>query len=312
MNWLVLYHVTNSKEKDLFYQILDSIRKRVIKFNLHIVYLYTIAEDIDKGTLGRKEECKHYELHFKRKGNKEYPDDREILTILGELSPHYDGFVYSGHSSGYLFGREEDPIFSIVELAKTIEDTNHKFKVSIFDTCYVNNLETLYHLRHISDYIVATPSFCEDTSVLELDAFFDEDQNLVDYLKTIIDEYVIITESCPQDSGALRMSLVDTSGLEKLANSIRSVSPALTYDKNTIIHPADHKVHHICDVILNAFDDGNLTQEDLDHIVKNLRKTVIYSKSSMNPDSCHHTVCIGMYSELPYHPTGHEIEYFTF
>lgn len=307
MNWLVLYHVTTIEEKDLFYRILNSITKRRLLFDIHIVYLYSVPEDVEKGKAGYVEECLHFEIPSTEEP---YPDDRPILVILEDLFPNYSGFVYSGHSSGYLFGKEEDPIFSIVDLSDVVDRTNHKFKVAIFDTCYINNLETLYQLRHMSDYILATPSFCEDASVLELPAFFKNLEPLVEYLKNIVDQYVLSgNNTC---AGALRLSLVRTEGLHDLAMSIRDVSPALEYNSDTIVHPADHKLHHICDVILNAFDDGRLLKEDLDDVIDHLKKTVIYSKSSPNADSCHHTVCIGIYSELPYHPIGHEIEYFTF
>ncbi len=304
MNWLILYHVTTPEEQRIFDQILQYIKNSFRYGILHLIYYYSSATEKSK-----VESKVHY--YFTSNQRKSWTDNRQIKDIICTTSEkgRYNGFIYAGHSSGYLLGREESPLLSLLDL---ISCFHRRFEVAIFDTCYMNTLETLYQLQRLSRYLVATPSFYEDDSVLETQAFylhdFTKDQDIQKYLKGIIDEFVIKKQ---KEDNTIRLSLIDNDHIDPIVKSVQNLH--LIFNKESIVHPEDPQLHHLCDVLWNSYDAGTIGEEDFQTVIGQLKRLIVYTKSCWNCNLLgHHNVCVGIYSELPDHAMAKELEYFTF
>ena len=67
-----------------------------------------------------------------------------------DIVTRYFGEVYSQQASNH---------FEITDMADALAATGHKFRYLLFDACFMANIETLYDLRSVIGYIVASP--CE-------------------------------------------------------------------------------------------------------------------------------------------------------
>lgn len=111
---------------------------------------------------------------------KTYPDDASIYSVDPErisevmadmkaVAPAEDyGLVLWSHANGWLggtsendnryraFGDDRGYHISVQTLARTLADEHFSF--IYFDCCLMGNVETIYELRHITDFIVASPT----------------------------------------------------------------------------------------------------------------------------------------------------------
>lgn len=136
-----------------------------------------------------------------------------VTRFLGEGYPFFSSYS-EGHSN----------MFDMPELASAISSTGVKFEYIIYDACFMANIESLYDLRHCSDYAIASVSeimgagFPYRTVIPHLLQYRGKEFDL----ESACLEYTTFYEEDSQTSGSI--SLVDCSELEALAAVTRKVN----------------------------------------------------------------------------------------
>jgi hypothetical protein len=184
---------------------------------------------------------------------------KQVIADVKELAPTSDmGLVFWSHSSGWMqrtsrtsevkrrgFGLESGEIMSITDLADALKG-NH-FSFIWFDSCFMGTVEVMYQLRHVADYIVASPTetpwdgmpyhltlpllFAADAPDLRgaIDVTYDYDMN------TLTDD------KCP-----VTLTLTDCSQLDALADATADVYASANplpddFDPQLFARPTDFK-----------------------------------------------------------------------
>lgn len=136
-----------------------------------------------------------------------------VTRFLGEGYPFFSKYK-EGHSN----------MFDIPELATALSSTGVKFEYIIYDACFMANIESLYDLRHCSDYAIASVSeimgsgFPYTTVIPHLLQYRGKEFDL----ESVCYEYTQHYREESNTSGSI--SLVDCSELEALAAATRKVN----------------------------------------------------------------------------------------
>lgn len=209
----------------------------------------------------------------------------------------YDGFVYTGHSSGYVFGRNAHPAFHLKDLCKWIKTAS--LKAIIFDSCYCGTLECMYELYRYTKYVITTPVYHDET-VLSIGAFYDYKKPLLNYLKSIVRAFPIQGNQ----RYSLRFTLVSIENIPPLVSFIKNHWDKLSWDKSGKAYQEDNYLYHICDVV------GNLTKIQQEEFSQLINKALIMSEAKQEgklygPPH----LCLGLYRESP-EPLASELAFF--
>ena len=210
----------------------------------------------------------------------------------------YDGFVYTGHSSGYVFGRNVRPSFHLKDLCGWVG--NSSLKAIIFDSCYCGTLECMYELYGCTKYVITTPVYHDET-VLSTRAFYKSGSSLLNYLKNIVKSFPI--EGNQRYS--LRFTLVSIENIPALAQFVKTHWDKLNWDKSGKAYQEDNYLYHICDAV------SNLNQEEQEEFSLLLNKALIITEAKHNgklygPPH----LCLGLYRESP-EPLASELSFFS-
>lgn len=203
-------------------------------------------------------------------------------------SQKYDALAYCGHSSGYVFGPDKHVHFTILELCSWLRQ-HGPVKVIAFDACYCGTVECLYELHGLTKYILAAPSYHDD-SILVTPSLYVNNKNLKKYLQSIVEDF-------PENGDpkmSLRLSLIDVNALPPLVGFLQKNNEKLSWTSCGIIHKSDPQLHHIC----NAATGLSKTLQD--------RFQQLLSKVVLTTESCKDCklygpehVCLGIYMEIP-------------
>lgn len=180
---------------------------------------------------------------------KTYPDDptiysvevdrmREVLADMKTYAPADDyGMVFWGHATAWMthgkddiaipgvtpkkrsYGSDRDKWMTLSSMAEALRD--EKFSFIYFDVCLMGTVEVAYELRHITPYIVASPTELEGEGMpyhLNLRPFFSSDEPDVVGMATNTFEYY---NNRPGYN--CQMVVIDTSALDNLADVSREV-----------------------------------------------------------------------------------------
>ena len=207
-SWLCCYACTGIAEyRDFFDKVLPIIRKYLTEgtIDLHLVAYYVQGNGNIKGCI----EIVDKEFHF----DCPYQHINEALSDLFQKRK-YDGFVYSGHSSGYVFGRNVKPTFHLTDLCNWL--SGQQLKIIIFDSCYCGTIECLYELHGAAKYAITTPTYHEE-SILVVPDFYSFQPPLLDYMSNILYNFAIYGNK----KYSLRLNVVDLDELPHLVCFLR-------------------------------------------------------------------------------------------
>ena len=191
--------------------------------------------------------------HYNRNLNTTSLEDfQAILDDVTELAPAQEyRLVLGSHATGWLPARKTmkksfgidvgengnrgsdtkadgsyGDEMEIADLAKAIENSRMKhLKHLFFDACLMQTLEVAYELRHVTDYITASPiAISADgsnyTLLLQKNAFFSDDMTQI--AKINVEDYRY------RYWGTV-MSVIQTDALDDLAQFTRNVLPHSTW-----------------------------------------------------------------------------------
>ncbi len=171
---------------------------------------------------------------------------RRVMADMHQLAPANDyALVMWSHSSGWLKPSVSAPQnrswgvenstggaeMSIPELADALRGEHFSFMY--FDCCYMGNIETLYELRGITDYVVASPTEFPSDGMpynLNVGCFFELVPDLKGAARNTFDYYDV-------QSGKYRsctISVYDMSKIDRVAKATRNIM------LENLILPADY------------------------------------------------------------------------
>ncbi|MDE5989868.1 MAG: hypothetical protein K2H17_10795 [Duncaniella sp.] len=180
---------------------------------------------------------------------KTYPDDpdlysveigrmRQVLADMKTLAPAEDyGMVFWGHATAWMthpedmdasmvsrsYGTDRDRWMSLSSLGKALE--GEKFSFIYFDCCLMGTVEIAYELRDVTPVITGSPTEVEGEGMpyhLNLPAFFASDAP--DMVRAAENTYTYLSGKGLRS----QMVVVDTSGLDDLAQASRDIFATLT------------------------------------------------------------------------------------
>ncbi len=183
---------------------------------------------------------------------KTYPSDinsvapdvmKMVIADIHHIAPAEEyGLLLWSHASGWIapsrsWGQDigfsgQDREMSIPDLADALG--NHQFRFIYMDCCFMGNIETLYELRDVADYIIASPT---ETPYAGMDyernipEFFAED---IDFHKIVANTHeVVAAQQRDGDHCGIAISLYDMSRIEAVSEAVKSI-----YADNTHV-PSD-------------------------------------------------------------------------
>lgn len=208
----------------------------------------------------------------------------QFIATMAELAPSKRyGLICAGHGQGWLprdvvkndadiskFGVDYAPwvkaegaevtraygeakgMLNIPELASAIELSGVELDYILFDACFMSNIETVYDLRNLAKYIIASPceimgkGFPYDKTLPHL--FLDEGMTS-DYAKAAESYYIYYRDDYNQTARSGSVTLFDCSEIEALAEATKSVMSSATedYDKSQLQTYEGERVHHFYD-----------------------------------------------------------------
>lgn len=181
---------------------------------------------------------------------------------------------------------EAKVMLNIPELASAIELSSIELDYILFDACFMSNIETVYDLRNVANYIIASP--CEIMGngfpyERTLPYLFMDEGMTSDYEKAAESYYIYYRDDYNQNARCGSVTLFDCAEIKALAEATKNVINSATeeYDKKQLQTYEGQAVHHF-------FDFGqwvNVVATDstaLDTFNTQLSKTVIakYTLSS--------------------------------
>lgn len=179
---------------------------------------------------------------------KTYPDDpsiysveisrmREVLSDMKSFAPAKDyGMIFWGHATAWMthgasditeasgtkkrsYGTDRSKWMTLSSMAEALDGENFSF--IYFDCCLMGTVEVAYEMRHVTPYIVASPTEVEGEGMpysLNIPAFFATDKPDVTGMATNTFEYYN-----NRPSSSCQMVVIDTSALNDLAEATRKV-----------------------------------------------------------------------------------------
>lgn len=158
----------------------------------------------------------------------------EVIADAKRVAPANDyGLILWSHASAWVeptidaegktksFGSDRNREMSIPNLAKTLQGKGFSF--IYFDCCFMANVESVYELRNVTDYIAgSTIELPADGMPYDknLPLFFEDTPNLKKACENTFNYYNSLETSIRR---TCTMSLIDTSKLGKLAEVCRRI-----------------------------------------------------------------------------------------
>lgn len=119
------------------------------------------------------------------------------------------------------------PQMDVADMAHAIADAGVHCKFIFFDACLMQNLEVDYALRHVTDYVVASPMATPGNGSYYThdiqSGFFSEDPS--DLARTYLQDVQSPALSADYSDFGLSISCIRTAGLDALAQTLSEVLP---------------------------------------------------------------------------------------
>lgn len=171
----------------------------------------TVDKEFLRGVVGRMKEvapADSYGLIMSSHGGGWVPADLYDAYLLGEES--------RATAEPLFYGQDDADCMEIPDLVDAIGDIH--FSYIIFDACFMANIEGLYDMRSVADYIIASPTEILGTGFPYEEfipmLFERDDHSLVEVCHSYMDYYA-------DTSGTI--ALVDCSRVDALAEVMKSV-----------------------------------------------------------------------------------------
>lgn len=165
----------------------------------------------------------------------------------------------------------------ITELAGILASLDFRFDYLIFDDCFMANIETVYDLRSVVDYIVASP--CEIMAAgfpydRALPALFGEgtvEERLIGASREFWNFYENDYDSVSLNEQSGCISLTVTAALDQLADVMRRLNETGPHDCDTNALQTyeglkRHVFYDLGHYVVSAFDDPALLDEFADRL----------------------------------------------
>ena len=205
-----------------------------------------------------------YGLIMSSHGGGWVPADLYDIYLLGESSR-----VNEPDAKPLFYGQDDSDCMEIPDLVDALKHT--RFKYIIFDACMMANVESLYDMRNMADYIIASP-----TEILGagfpyeniLPLLFERTDHK---LKEVCEAYM---EYYRDTSGTI--ALIDCSKMDALAEAMRGVYAEAKSVDVSQVQAYDNFLYHL------YFDLGDYvkqvaTGDTLERFNAALRDVVVYS-----------------------------------
>ena len=141
---------------------------------------------------------------------------------------------------------------NITELASAIEQSEISLDYILFDACFMSNIETVYDLRNVANYIIASP--CEIMGKgfpyeRTLPFLFTDNGNSTDYAKAAESYYLYYRDEYTSSSRCGSIAVYDCSMIEALAEATKGVVASATddYDASKLQTYEGKRVHEFYD-----------------------------------------------------------------
>ena len=156
--------------------------------------------------------------------------NKEYTRPLSTFAPFSFGIDVG--QDGSLYGDRDyqgkpGPQMDITDMAQAIAESGMHLRYILFDACLMQNVESSYALRHVTDYVVASPMAISAhggnyTHLIEKGLFSEQVEDIVTtYYADIIDPAQYNT----YDDYGIVISSVRTAGLDSLARTIAQLLP---------------------------------------------------------------------------------------
>lgn len=259
------YFDTNLKDAE------NAIRKGILGNNNRVMYLlqedkYTanigeICFDSESGTY-RKIDIETISLSGPRITSETIGEN--ISKIVDIAPAERYGIIFAGHGQGWVprsylnggagistlsaglspftpapgaevtraFG-EYNVQMDISEIAEGINLSNTAMDYILFDACFMSNIEAIYDLRNVANYIIASP--CEIMGrgfpyERTLPYLFEDEGRSTNYIKAAESYYLFYRDEYVGDSRCGSVAVIDCSTLEPLAEATKEVLRSAVYD----------------------------------------------------------------------------------
>lgn len=227
----------------------------------------TVDKEFLAGVINRMKEvapADSYGLIMSSHGGGWVPADLYDVYLLGESSR-----ANEPNAEPLFYGQDDSDCMEIPDLVDALKHT--RFKYIIFDACMMANVESLYDMRDMADYIIASP-----TEILGagfpyenfLPLLFERtDHKLKEVCETYMEYY-------RDTSGTI--ALIDCSKMDALAEAMRGVYAEAKSVDVSQVQAYDNFLYHL------YFDLGDYvkqvaTGDTLERFNAALRDVVVYS-----------------------------------
>lgn len=227
----------------------------------------TVDKEFLAGVINRMKEvapADSYGLIMSSHGGGWVPADLYDVYLLGESSR-----TNEPNAEPLFYGQDDSDCMEIPDLVDALKHT--RFKYIIFDACMMANVESLYDMRNMADYIIASP-----TEILGagfpyenfLPLLFERTDHK---LKEVCEAYM---EYYRDTSGTI--ALIDCSKMDALAEAMRGVYAEAKSVDVSQVQAYDNFLYHL------YFDLGDYvkqvaTGDTLERFNAALRDVVVYS-----------------------------------
>lgn len=227
----------------------------------------TVDKEFLAGVINRIKEvapADSYGLIMSSHGGGWVPADLYDVYLLGESSR-----ANEPNAKPLFYGQDDSDCMEIPDLVDALKHT--RFKYIIFDACMMANVESLYDMRNMADYIIASP-----TEILGagfpyenfLPLLFERTDHK---LKEVCEAYM---EYYRDTSGTI--ALIDCSKMDVLAEAMRGVYAEAKSVDVSQVQAYDNFLYHL------YFDLGDYvkrvaTGDTLERFNAALRDVVVYS-----------------------------------
>ena len=172
---------------------------------------------------------------------------------ISKLSFDYDPWEQAaGAETTRAFGDKPNFIMNIPELASAIELSGVELDYLLFDACFMSNIETVYELRNLANYIIASP--CEIMGrgfpyEKTLPHLFVDGGNTTNYVGAAESYHLYYRDEYANNARSASIAVFDCSEIEALADATKRIMKSATeeYDASKLQTYEGQKVHHFYD-----------------------------------------------------------------
>lgn len=182
---------------------------------------------------------------------------REIIQRGADISPSSFSYGYnpwipaSAAEVTRAFG-ENNVQVNINELAEGIEHSQIELDYILFDACFMSNIETIYELRHVANYIIASP--CEIMGKgfpyhHTLPYLFEDNGNSSDYIKAAESYHLFYRDEYTSNYRCGSIAVYDCHEIDALAEITKELakSARTEYDTASLQTYEGQIPHHFYD-----------------------------------------------------------------